>query len=132
MRPVVISPEPPDELEIDLDSLIESYKAGEVDVIDISTITPFAWEKLYLFGPYSSKEQIVEVTGIRRLGSLETMIEYSDGIVLFVFVDQNKIVKYMDYHRSPDFTYSIRESGYTPSEAIFVLDDKDRAKPHSP
>src|SRR5687767_6818813 len=76
LRPVVISPVLPDELEVDLDSLIESYKAGEVNVIDISTITPFAWEKLYLFGPYSSKEQIVEVTGIRRLGSLKTTIEY--------------------------------------------------------
>ena len=132
IQPVVISQQSPDAIATDLDALIKSYKAGEVDVIDISTITPFAWERLYLFGPYTTNEQIVEATGIRRLGSLKSMIEYSDGIVLFVFVNQNKIVKHMDYYRTPDFVYSIRESGYSPSEAIFIIDDKDRAIPKSP
>jgi hypothetical protein len=120
------------QLESDLDLLIESYKVGKVDVIDISTITPFAWEKLYLFGPYSSKKEIAKITGIKRLGNLRSMIETNDGIVLFVFVDQNKIVQYMDYHRNPDFAESVRDSGYGPSEAIFVLDETGRAVPKSP
>jgi hypothetical protein len=35
-----------EQLTTDLDRLVESYINGKVDVIDISNITPFEWEKL--------------------------------------------------------------------------------------
>jgi hypothetical protein len=121
-----------EELVTDLDMLIKSYKIGDVDVIDISTITPFEWERLYLFAPYTSKERIVEVTGIKWSGNQKTFIESNDGIVLFIFVNEDKVVQYIDYHRDPDFLLSVRETGYSPSEAIFVLDQKGRVVPNSP
>ena len=121
-----------EQLAIDLDLLVESYKIGKVDVIDISTITPFNWEKLYLFGPYSTTERINKVTGLTSAEDIKTNISDDDGIVLFVFVSKNKVVQYMDYHRIPDFDSSDRESGYNRSEAIFVLDEKGRAIIKSP
>jgi hypothetical protein len=121
-----------EQLRTNLEALIESYKAGTVDVIDISAITPFAWEKLYLFGPYTSEEIISEVTDIKRLGNLPTWIESDDGIVLFVFVNEGKIVRYMNVYRNTDFASADRRSGYSPSEAVFILDERGRAIPLSP
>jgi hypothetical protein len=60
------------------------------------------------------------------------MIESDDSIVHFVFVNHGEIVRYMDFHRNPDFNYAVRESGYSPSEAIFILNEKGRAIPISP
>jgi hypothetical protein len=112
-----------------LDLLVDSYKSGAVDVINISNITSFTWEKLYLFGPYYPKEIILEVTGVKHL---PTMIEGDDSIVHFVFVNRDEIVGYMGFHRNPDFVYAVQESGYTPSEAIFILNEKGEARPISP
>jgi len=114
-----------------LDSLVESYKKGDVDVIRISTITPFEWETLYLFGPYTTKERIVEITGLMDAANIKTAIERHDTIVLFVFVNENKIVQHMDFHRNPDFAFSIQESPYNPNNAIFVLNEKGQPIPIS-
>lgn len=114
-----------------LDSLVESYKKGDVDVIRISTITPFEWETLYLFGPYTTKERIVEITGLMDAANIKTAIERHDTIVLFVFVNENKIVQFMDFHRDPDFAYSIQEFPYNPSSAIFILNEKGQPTPIS-
>ena len=114
-----------------LDSLVESYKKGEVDTINLSTITRFEWDTLFLFGPYTTKERIVEITGLMDAANIETSIDYDDSIVLFVFVNENKIVQYMDFHRDPDFVYSLQESPYNPNNAIFVLNEKGQPIPIS-
>ena len=119
------------QLATQLDMLVESYKKGDVKTISISTITPFEWEKLYLFGPYTTKEHIVEVTGLVDSANLNTKIEFDDTIVLFVFVNENKIVQFMDFHRDPDFAYSIQEFPYNPSSAIFILNEKGQPTPIS-
>lgn len=111
-----------EQLVIDLDKQVALYKTGDVDAIDISTITSFEWEKLYLFSPYSTPEQIFKTLGFSD--DIKSFISYDDGIILFVFVNNNKVVQYMDYPRNPDFNPVVRESGYNPSEAIFVLDNE--------
>ena len=120
-----------EQLIAQLDSLVESYKKGDVEAISISAITPFEWEKLYLFGPYTTKEHIIEVTGLMDSANVETKIEFDDDIVLFMFVNENKIVQYMDFHRDPDFDYSIQESPYNPNDAIFLLNAEGQAIPTS-
>jgi hypothetical protein len=113
------------QLVTDLDLLIESYKLDHVNEIDISTITAFEWEELYLFAPYSTTDRIVEVIGLRWSGNHDTVIESNDGIVLFLFVNKNKVVQYMDFHRDPDFVLSVRESSYSPSEAVLYWMKKE-------
>ena len=118
-------------LAAQLDSLVASYKNGEVDSIRISAITSFEWEKLYLFGPYTPKQHIVEVTGLMDSANINTAIESHDTIVLFVFVNENIIVQYMDFQREPDFIYAIQNSPYNPNNAIFVLSEKGQPIPIS-
>ena len=120
-----------EQLAAQLDSLVESYKKGDVEAISISAITSFEWEKLYLFGPYTTKEHIIEVTGLVDSANLKTKIEFDDTIVLFVFVNENKIVQFMDFHRDPDFGYSIVDSPYNPDDAFFVLNENGQALPTS-
>ena len=44
--------------------------------------------------------------------------------VLFVFVNEEEVIQYMDYPRAPvDFVNVIRDSGYIPSDAIFILEE---------
>jgi ABC-type amino acid transport substrate-binding protein len=111
-----------EQLIVDLDKLVALYKNDKIDAIDISTITPFKWEKLYFFSPYSTAEQIFATLGFSD--DIKSFISYDDGIILFIFVKENKVVQYMDYPRNPDFNSVVRELGYSPSEAIFVLDNE--------
>jgi hypothetical protein len=110
-----------EQLATDLDKLVNLFKNGKVDGIDISSITPFEWEKLYLFSPYSTAEQIFKTLGFTD--DIKSYISADDGIILFVFVKDKKVVQYMDYLRNPDFNAVVNETGYSPSEAIFVLDN---------
>jgi hypothetical protein len=114
----------------DLDKLVNLYKNGKVNGIDISSITPFEWEKLYLFSPYSTAEQIFKTLGFTD--DIKSYISADDGIILFVFVKDKKVVQYLDYPRNPDFNSVVRESGYSPSEAIFVLDNEGVVMRKSP
>ena len=74
---------------------------------------------------------MVEITGLMDATNIETAIDYDDSIVLFVFVNENKIVQYIDFHRDPDFALSIQQSSYNPNNAIFVLNEKGQPIPIS-
>ncbi len=112
--------------------LSEAYRNGEVENIDLASITPFTWERVYIFGPYTPTEQIVATVGTRWLGIRETNISSHDGIVLFVFVNKSRVVQQIDYPRSPDFVDAVRESGYSILEAVFVMDEKGKVISNSP
>jgi len=119
-----------EQLAVDLDGLIELYKNGKVDAIDMASITPFDWDKLYLFGPYSTAEKIFSTLGFS--GDIKSYITTDDRIILFVFVKNNKVVQYMDYPRNTDFNAVVNDSGYTPSEAVFILDNEGRVVGKTP
>lgn len=90
---------------------------------ELAAITPFAWEKLYLFRPYSTSQQIQAVAGVDA-ASIKTDIAENDGIVLFVFVAGGEVVQYLDFPRQPDLAALANPSGYSPAQAVFVLDEK--------
>jgi hypothetical protein len=119
-----------EQLIVDLDRLVQLYKNGKVGAIDISSITPFEWEKLYLFSPYSSAENIFKTLGFTD--EIRSYIATDDGIILFVFVKDNKVVQYMDFPRNPDFNSVVNDSGYNQVDAIFVLDNEGKVVRISP
>src|ERR1043165_5961722 len=65
---------------------IASHEGG----LDLTTITPFHWTRLEIFGPYSSKEQAE-----RRLGFPWTYewsaVDMLDDRDFFVFVDSQRV-----------------------------------------
>lgn len=111
------------ELSAALSQQFAAQKNGELAVIELAAITPFAWEKLFLFRPYSTSQQIQAVAGVNA-ASIKTNIAENDGIVLFVFVAGGEVVQYLDFPRQPDLAALANPSGYSPAQAVFVLDEK--------
>jgi len=111
------------ELSAALSQQFAAQQNGELEAIELAQITPFAWEKLYLFGPYSTSQQIQAVAG-SSAASIQTEIAENDGIVLFVFVAGGDVVAYLDFPRRPDLAALANTSGYSPAQAVFVLDEK--------
>jgi hypothetical protein len=121
-----------DPLKADLLSLVSQYKSGDVSVIDISTLTTFPWDQLYIFGPYTDPSELDVMVGTSWRNNCVTQIENSDGITLLVFSNDGIVVHCLDYPRGENhFFVPVQgyESGFSPQEAIFILDEQGRIVP---
>jgi hypothetical protein len=124
------------QLITDLTEMIDRYKKGEVSEIDISLLTTFTWDRLYVFGPYTELSKLDSMFGISWRDKCHTTIESQDGVALLVFVSENRVVVCTDYYRygssnnvdGHDFV-DLQEykSGFLPEEARFVIDERGRA-----
>jgi|SRR5688572_13227857 len=118
-------------LDNNLSKMISFHKSDEMAFIDLSIIATFSWDKLYIFGPYTSSEMINESLGIKWLGIYSTSIEYNDGIALLVFTNKGKVVQYLEYPRGPecDFSAASNPEGYNRDDSRFFVDEKERCIP---
>ncbi len=95
--------------------------------IDIQKITPFEWDKLYVFEPYTYKEQISTTLGFKWSRSAPSY----DELQLLVFVRQDKVVSSITFPRYPpgaDFLTESNSNVYLPNEAIFVNENNKLIK----
>jgi len=70
--------------------------------INVKNITSFAWDKAFLFGPYTSQEKINKQLGVTFKDPSD--IRKRDDIFLLVFLKDGKIVQYSEIKRqSCDF-----------------------------
>ena len=60
--------------------------------MNLTTFTPFEWDKVYSFAPYLSKEAIYEIIGYKWDNISETV---SEGMNQIVFVKDGKVVCYL-------------------------------------
>jgi hypothetical protein len=60
--------------------------------VNLSTFTPFKWDKVYSFAPYLSKEEIYKTIGYKWDNIRETV---SEGMNQIVFVKDGKVVCYL-------------------------------------
>lgn len=122
----------PDPLEARLSEMVSSYKSGEIAAIDISTLTTFSWDRLYIFGPYAVPLDLYGIVGTtwRNIDSCSYgvhVIETSQGYTLFVFTDKAKVVYCLTFPRDEASFYITEQeykSGFLRQEALFVLDDR--------
>ncbi len=104
---------------------IQKNRAGEVDKVDLSLLTSFSWDRLYVFGPYTLPEKIDMALGHYWIGSRFTEIQSSDGISLLIFTNNAQVVQYLEFPRSQgDFSLVTNETGYSITEAKFSMDEK--------
>lgn len=89
-----------DPLETELSNLVARNKDGSLDVIDISAATTFSWDRLYMFGPYTSPDDIDAIVGRSWRKSCYTQIYVSDGFIFLVFTDNKTVVHCLDYPKT--------------------------------
>jgi hypothetical protein len=126
---VTVKPAPtPGQLVTDLAEMIDRYKKGEISEIDISLLTVFTWDRLYVFGAYTDLAKLDSMFGNTWRDKCHVTIDYSDRAALLVFAQNNKVVNCIEYPTyENDFSGLQKyESGFLPAEARFALNERGK------
>lgn len=116
-----------DILLTNLTQTIQQEKTNNNFVINISTLTPFAWDRFFVFGPYASPERINSALGRLWVGQYFTTIKTNDRITLLVFTNKGRVVQYLEYPRSKgDFSTVDNNIGYSVEESLFSINEKGK------
>jgi hypothetical protein len=114
----------PDPFKANLSSMIGRYQMGEVEVVDISAVTTFSWQRLYIFSPYTTLLKITETVGRSWRKKCYTDVEASELVNLLVFTDGKTVVHCLDFPTNVgSFSYPEPAflEGLTPQEARFTV-----------
>jgi hypothetical protein len=109
-------------------ALLHAVKAGPGTIVDFAQVAPFAWDRLYIFGPYTSPESMEASLGFNWFGSRLTSLEESKGECVVVFVRGANVVEWFHYSRgNGDLVPISNLQGYAREEAVFeVQEDNER------
>ncbi|MFC6458559.1 MULTISPECIES: hypothetical protein [Paenibacillus] len=98
---------------------------GETAPLYVRELTDFVWDKLYLFGPYTTHTQINERLGYEWTKNTLRLSDESSS--LLVFVHDGKVVQYLDIslwiQGDPDATFT-PEGAVLRSSKIFTNDNQ--------
>jgi hypothetical protein len=116
-------------LQIQLSSAISKHKNSELICIDFADVFPFAWEKVYFFGPYTTPAKIDAVLNTFWIRSRFLSIDSNDGVTLIVFTNAGRVVEYLEYPRwIGDFSnLDTYPAGFISSVSCFIIDERGRA-----
>ncbi len=92
--------------------------SNERIIIDFKHITNFSWDKVYIFTPYTSREQINKKLGFTW--SKADLIELSDSFNLIVFVKGKKVVQYVEFSREYGDFIIDNKNEYTSNETVEI------------
>ena len=99
------------------DKLIGVVKVSEQ--IEISKVTDFDWDKLYVFTPHAEASKVLRSDNITN-SNFTYNIEHDDTINMIAFIKDNKLVSYRNISRS-DFEFEYME-GYKVSKDKAIFD----------
>ena len=105
---------------------ISRHKNGEIPNVDLSTITTFTWDRLYVFESYTQPSEIAAVGGRSWRESCFTTIGTSEGLALLVFTNNGQVVDCIEFPSNiadfaPLWEY---EMGFSREEARFIVDER--------
>ena len=116
----------PDPLASELTDAFSKYESGDIPYVDMAAVTTFDWDRLYIYGPYTSPVEELYSRFGRSFMSCSTEITANDGVSLLVFAKGNILVHCMDY--GPDVGgYSFTRlhgkypDGISSQDALFIL-----------
>lgn len=72
---------------------------SSADIINLDQVGSPAWSRFCVISPYSSNGDVENVLGFSWDADEKTSIQFSDQIVLLMFVDNNDVVSYVEYPR---------------------------------
>lgn len=103
----------------------EVLSIGEpVETVNLLDVTPFEWDVVYSFDPYTSKDTIYETVGYKWDNISETV---SEGMNQIVFLKDGKVICYL-YGYPENNGYGINfisenNTGVTSASVLSVEDD---------
>jgi len=111
------------ELEAEISAVVWA-KVGNANrvYLDFRRLAPFAWQRLFVFPPYTAREDIYSSLGFHWDGVEQLSIEDRDSNTLLVFVQDRTVTRYLEHPRvQGDFSMLQAGHGYTPDEAYFEV-----------
>ncbi|MGG3450488.1 hypothetical protein ABER98_11485 [Domibacillus aminovorans] len=101
-------------------NMITSMKNNPSQV-DFNKVTNFKWDKMYTFTPYTPDKEITKQLGFKWKYSNETNIDYLDDINLLVFVNDDRVIQYLELSREyGDFDFRDKNN-ITPTNSVIHL-----------
>src|SRR5262249_23709694 len=73
-------------------ALSQQMQRGPGATVDFAEVAPFAWDQIYVFGPYTPHDRIHTSLGFPWPGVGRTTIEWNEGVNLVVFVRGMEVV----------------------------------------
>jgi hypothetical protein len=91
------------------DAIAKKCRAGDGTVINISDITDYSWERMYIFGPYANGKSIQTIVGQDFLAPREIKRLRRQGLLefesMFVFIHGERVVDHFIFSMAyADFT----------------------------
>ncbi|MDR4889856.1 hypothetical protein RGU12_20385 [Fredinandcohnia sp. QZ13] len=100
-------------------------KIGQsVETVELTEVTPFEWDTVYSFSPYTPKNEIYETVGYKWDRIQETV---NEGMNQIVFLQDGKVVCYV-YGYPTNNRYGIYYSGDVTSGGATVLNSSEDLK----
>jgi hypothetical protein len=94
-----------------------------VETINLSDVTPFEWDVIYSFDPYTSKDMIYETVGYKWDNISETL---SEGMNQIAFLKDGKVVCYLyGYPENNGFGIYFTSNSKTDVTSASVLSVED-------
>lgn len=97
-----------------------------LEPVDARACTSFAWDTLYVFGPYTSAEEIEKTLGFSSGIAERAAPGMSDYANVLIFVRGQSVVAYWEIPRRWDFDKSVLGRPIARDDAVFVPQAKDR------
>lgn len=105
-----------------VDTLVEKSEDKELTVDDFKEITPFEWDYMYSFTPYTPKEDIENTIGFKWSKIAESVNEGTNQVI---FTKGNKVVCYFNGYPDNDKVYFDFRSN---TNNYIKLSSKDKLK----
>ncbi len=84
--------------------------------------TGFEWDKMYVFGPYTSQKDVESLIGISWPEFKQTTVKSSDSVCLVLFVRDSEVVGWYEQPRTIDLSWLTKGEPYMRSDAVFRID----------
>lgn len=96
---------------------------SSVEEVNLLDITPFEWDKVYFFEPYTQKEWIYETVGYKWDTISETV---NEGMNQIVFIKNNQVVCYVyGYPENNGYGISMSEkTTQVPAGSLLIADEQ--------
>jgi hypothetical protein len=121
-------------MNTDLKTKLEDIIQQKVDEknatpIEIKAVTDFAWDKLFIFTPYTPTTVINKTLGFESNEIKKVEMDLREEINLLVFVKDNKLVGLVEFpRRKGDFDKISNADGFSPETAKFTVTVEDRGE----